>query len=251
MKDDVNPVQLKYPFNGRSKYLIDKFYIIGFDQAIIQKIAIDNKLKENIKGKKNLINNADSDLDFNSLMGIDKVEKEKKTSTLIPFYNPLYSPILLSEISSDYEKEIYNFDTLKELIFPNGCKFYFSLKGNKENKDNEDYTMESENLSTMINDGNNKSKYKNITPEPYNVIFSSNPQIENNSKKSIYSFAFVFYMPREINQADGKIFNLYIPFTFCIISEFPFYHSFFCLCNQIYKLIKKKLEIPLEIILYN
>ena len=85
MNNEVNPVQIKYPFNGRSKYLIDKFCIIGFDQANIQKI----------------INNS-VDSEVNSLMGIDKNDKEKKSSILTPFYNPLYCPILLSEICSDY-----------------------------------------------------------------------------------------------------------------------------------------------------
>ena len=237
MNNEVNPVQIKYPFNGRSKYLIDKFCIIGFDQANTQKI----------------INNS-VDSEVNSLMGIDKNDKEKKSSILTPFYNPLYCPILLSEICSDYEKEIYNFDIIKDLIFPNGCKFYVSLGTNKDNEDDEDNFSEKEkisNVSKLSNDSSNKGKNKIIAPEPYNVIFSSNPQIENNSKKSVYSYAFVFYVPKEISKADGKIFNLYIPFTFCIISEYPFYHSFYLLCNQIYKLIKKRMEIPLEIILYN
>ena len=28
----------RYPFNGRSKYLIDKFFIIGYDYATLKKI---------------------------------------------------------------------------------------------------------------------------------------------------------------------------------------------------------------------
>ena len=145
--------------------VLNKFCIIGFDQANIQKI----------------INNS-VDSEVNSLMGIDKNDKEKKSSILTPFYNPLYCPILLSEICSDYEKEIYNFDIIKDLIFPNGCKFYVSLGTNKDNEDDEDNFSEKEkisNVSKLSNDSSNKGKNKIIAPEPYNVIFSSNPQIEN------------------------------------------------------------------------
>ena len=35
----------RYPFNGRSKYLIDKFFIIGYDYATLNKIFIQNNLE--------------------------------------------------------------------------------------------------------------------------------------------------------------------------------------------------------------
>jgi hypothetical protein len=48
------------------------------------------------------------------------------------------------------------------------------------------------------------------------------------------------------------MYYFYIPYVFCILSEFPFYNSYYILCNQLYNLIKsKKVEIPLEIIIYN
>ena len=61
--------------------------------------------------------------------------------------------------------------------------------------------------------------------EPYFVTFSNNPQIENNSKKSINCFSYIFYKNQEINLNEGKTINFYYPFSFCIISEFPFYNS--------------------------
>ena len=87
--------------------------------------------------------------------------------------------------------------------------------------------------------------------EPYFVTFSNNPQIENNSKKSINCFSYIFYKNQEINLNEGKTINFYFPFSFCIISEFPFYNSYFILCKQLYELFNKSTEIPLEVILYN
>ena len=40
--------------------------------------------------------------------------------------------------------------------------------------------------------------------EPYFVTFSNNPQIENNSKKSINCFSYIFYKNQEINLNEGK-----------------------------------------------
>ena len=52
---DLNIVK-RYPFNGRSKYLIDRFYIIGFRPNQIHKIIFQNnqtiKLLQNISKKK-------------------------------------------------------------------------------------------------------------------------------------------------------------------------------------------------------
>ena len=56
----------RYPFNGRSKYLIDKFYIIGFEYNYIHKLFIENKLKDITNQEQNSdLNNSD----FNDLIG--------------------------------------------------------------------------------------------------------------------------------------------------------------------------------------
>jgi hypothetical protein len=43
----------RYPFNGRSKYLMDKFYIIGYDYPTLEKILIKENLDfiQNIEKK--------------------------------------------------------------------------------------------------------------------------------------------------------------------------------------------------------
>ena len=49
-KDKENSQKiLRYPFNGRSSYLIDKFYIIGFNQTTLSKYLYDD---ENLKKQK-------------------------------------------------------------------------------------------------------------------------------------------------------------------------------------------------------
>ena len=46
--------------------------------------------------------------------------------------------------------------------------------------------------------------------------------------------------------------SFYIPTIFCIISEYPFYNSFYQLCKEIeYLFICNEIRIPLEIVLYN
>ena len=43
-----------------------------------------------------------------------------------------------------------------------------------------------------------------------------------------------------------------MPFTFCILSEYPFYNSYYNLCKQLQNLFKSQNnDIPIEIILFN
>ena len=233
----MNLNQLKYPFNGRAKYLIDKFCIIGFHPSLIQKLIKESKLIEKITERKS--NESPSNPD-----------KEKK-SNINSLYIKSISPILLSEISSDYNKEIISIDLMKDLIFPKGCKFFYYVSDIKESEENNSDIDSVKSAPKIINSNEVKNINNKNKPNSYNVIFSSNPQIENNSKKSINCYAFVFYKKYEININPGKMLYFYTPYTYCIISEYPFYYSFNQLCNQIYALSKKPIEIPLEIILYN
>ena len=228
MQTDENPNQIKYPFNGRSKYLIDKFCIIGFDSSYIQNLVEENKIGENISDKK--IGEISS----------NTIDKEKN-SNLISIYIKSSSPMLLSEMSSDYTKEIVSSDIIKELIFPKGCQFFYEVK----DKSIEEYN----NSDKDINSGfviirNNKLA-------PYFVTFSNNPQIENNSKKSINCFSYIFYKSEEIRLVNGKILYFYAPISFCIISEFPFFNNYYILCKQLYELFNENIGIPIEVILYN
>ena len=234
MQSQINQFQLKYPFNGRSKYLIDKFCIIGFDPFTVQRLYEESSLHKEIETIPNLL--------------------EKKSNVNSIYINES-SPMLLSEISSDYTKEIISYDIIKDLIFPKGCEFFYyvDVKEYDENNSRDSYKRHSKTTSSIENIGNiNKFNFnKRKTPDSYNVIFSNNPQIENNSKKSINCFAYVFYKKHEFNIKDNKILNFYVPFTFCIVSEFPFYNSFYLLCSQLHELTRKQIDVPLEVILYN
>ena len=238
----------RYPFNGRSKYLIDRFYIIGYEYNTIHRLLIGSQIKDIIKEEPSLNNS-----DFNDLMGAKKIQKDEFKKIKIP-NSP---PSLLNEIASDYQKQMPDFDIIRNMIFPNGCDFYYSF--DICNEDSYKNIKETEYIRTTVSsiksdisyDPKKKNKKKKL-PNSYNVVFSYNPQEGNNSKKSINGFSFIFYKKHnESKISQDKMYYFYVPYTFCIISEFPFYNSYYMLCNQLYNLIKKKIEIPLEIIIYN
>ena len=231
----------RYPLNGRSNYLIDKFYIIGYNQTTIKKYLFsdDEAIKKILlENKNNKENSNDSDL--------QKFTIEE-------------NPILLNEFSSDYEKESMDIDTIIEMILPKKINLYFSEKKNKkgENINNEN---DMSNNDTSFNEDffifeetENINYKKELKSKSYNVIISSNPQAGNNSKKSINGLAYVFYkkLKKEKNYLN-KLYSFYIPIIFCTISEYPFYNSFYLLSQKIsYLFSTNNNKIPLEIILYN
>ena len=234
---------IKYPFSGRSKYLIDKFYIIGYDNTTLNKLLIKTNIKDLINKNKTI------DEDDNIFINLKKGKNN----------NILYSiivdepPSLLNEITSDHNKPILNIDLIISLIFPHKAKIYYYIE-KKEKSGFDSRSTISSFSSSSTKSGN--SKYKNNTInnfDSYNVIFSSNPQEKNNSKKSTNGFAHIFYNSYDIKKSFGdNIITFFVPTAFCIISEFPFFNSYYLLCNKILNLFQnKKLEIPLEIILYN
>ena len=237
----------RYPLNGRSNYLIDKFYIIGYDYCSIKKHLYDDSELEDIKKQ------------------IKTLDEEKTKSKFIPFYldDP---PYLLNEFSSDYEKEGLDFDMIKDMIIPNKLYFYYSendytpkspakFKRKAQSKSGIPFDFSEKDLSNNFDIYEKDPKEKNGInfPESYNVIFSSNPQSGNNSKKSINGFAYVFYKKLKKEKIFlNKIYNFYIPKIFCVISEYPFFNSFYKLCKQIESLFKSNsVRVPLEIIINN
>ena len=224
----------RYPFHGRTKYLIDKFYYIGYSNDMQHKLLIKSPIKDLIK----TLNNKNTfDSDFNNLLGVGP--SKKGNSEFKPFYLPKNPPNLMNEFTSDESKVLLKYDLIQSLIFPKGCQFFYVVKNFKKEKDS----------------SKNKDEYKFLKknkPESYNVTFSSNPQEGNNSKKSLFGYAFVYYkLFSEMKAVDNKGYYFYVPYTFCILSEYPFFSSYYHLCNQIYKLMNQKTEIPLEIIIYN
>ena len=238
---------LRYPFNGRSSYLIDKFYIFGYDlQTIKSYFYKDDNLKiilnDNIKKYKLFIN------EFELL----KFKLSEK-------------PSLLNEFTSDYEKETLEIDMIIDLIFPRNINIFYTEeeKSNKYTekkiKKRESSSVErsspsdkKEDFFSLFDEKENYNK-KDINSQSYNVVFSSNPQSGNNSKKSINGFAYIFYKKlKEEKKFNNKYYTFYIPITFCVISEYPFYNSFYQLCKQISCLFPSyEIRMPLEIFIHN
>ena len=256
---------LRYPFNVRSKYLIDKFYIMGFDSKTLYRNLIENNVDDSVNKSNSTLN-----------ISIEDIFSSKSDSKKNPqIFHIEDTPTILNEITSDYKKQMPDKDLIKDMIFPNKLDFYCTeevpklksfnsaennMKINKQLKfhhsqmanDNTNNNDEKDNFNTIyIEDENYKNNKKYI--KPYTVIFSYNPQTENSSKKSINGFAHIFYRKYYQSKNIGdKSMYFFVPIIFCIISEFPFYNSFYLLCNQFKNLyLEKTIEVPLEIIIYN
>lgn len=96
-------------------------------------------------------------------------------------------------------------------------------------------------------------KKEEYFPSSYNVIFSSNPQSDGNSKKSINGFAHIFYKKFNlVRKNNNSLYKFFVPIVFCIISEFPYYNSYYLLTRQIMSLFKLEfIVIPIEILIQN
>ena len=236
-KENLIPL---YPFNGRSSFLIDKFYIIGYNYLTLEKLLINStpKILEEEK---------------------DKDYKEPKWCSF-----PIEEdPTILNEITNDYSKEGLDSKTILQMIFPHKLNCYYTweenfpflsrksvvIKNNFNENINENDINESENNFSKILFIHKKMD----EPKGIRVVFSSNPQTSNNSKKSINGFAHTFYRKFLKKKKLGKRnYIFYVPYTFCITSEFPYYTSF----NNMFTIIKKiygqeSIYIPIEILIYN
>ena len=225
----------RYPFNGRSSYLIDKFYIMGYNIPTLHKLLYE-----------------DNDDNLSKHIIIDKKqndEEKNKTTLIVQSFHLKEEPILLNEFASDFNKECLDINIIKDMILPNKLTFYFSeeelslyIKENGENIDNEEFVQYEE-----------MDSFDNDLLKAQTVVFSSNPQTEKNSKKSINGFAYIFYKKLKKKKfLSKKVISFYIPTIFSIISEFPFYNGFYKLCKQIkYLYSYPKKEVPIEIMLSN
>ena len=215
-----------YPFNGRSTFLIDKFYIIGYDYLTLHKLLIENTPKY-------IQDNKDKELKEPHKLNIDE------------------EPNILNEFTSDYKKEGIPNETILKMIYPKNINFYYF---------SEEFTnvlRKTENEFTHLKEEYKKVEFNKeinpMHPKSYLVVFSSNPQAENNSKKSINGLAYTFYSKfTEKKIIDKKNYIYYIPYTFCIISEYPFFNGFYKLMKYIKKFYSQEvLYIPIEILIYN
>ena len=146
-----NKIKL-YPFNGRSPYLLDKFYIIGYNYLTLHKLLIINNPTIN--------------------------EEELRELRELRRFNIDEEPYILNEISSDCSKEGLPNETILKMIFPKKVNFfYFSEECNNYNS-----RISTNNVNNFC-----KVEFKKGTNKirSNKIIVSSNPQSWNNSKKSI------------------------------------------------------------------
>ena len=199
--NDSKNKNIKYPFSGVAKNLIDKFLVLGYEQKTID---FTRDFGENLEGR-------------------DDVR------TRFKFYEFEERPYVVNEICNDYTKDILDNDLILELIFPNMPEMFFLEK---------QYIIKKEIDEELL-----------LTP--YSIIFSINPQDNNNSKKSYNGLGFIFYTVQEQKIGD-KLGNLYVPTAYAILSEFPYFYHFNEICkNVFFQMMKENDEIPIEILLFN
>ena len=220
-----------YPFNGHSPYLIDKFYIIGYNYLTLEKSLIE-KTPKSIEEEK------------------DKEIKDIHKN----FFEFEEEPSILNEITNDYTKEGLDSKTIIQMIFPNKLKCYYKVQ------ENTNYSLKRTMRTKFFNPNDtsdfqkiNFSSKKGTVPKSTRIIFSSNPQTGKNSKKSINGIAYTFYVEyNKKKNIEKKKYTYYIPYTFCITSEYPYFSSFDKLLKCIKRLYSQEsIYIPLEIIIYN
>ena len=239
----------RYPLNGRSHYLIDKFYIIGYNHLTLQKFLFKD---ENLK----------------KILEENKLNKDYSYDLDLQKFSLKENPKLLNEFSSDYEKDTIDIDTIMEMILPKKLNLYYSESKKVYSKSPEKKNKKGDNIQNdvldlddfffddnfgVFDESENVNNKKELISKAYKVVFSSNPQSGTKSKKSINGFAYVFYKKlKKEKKYLNKIYSYYIPVIFCIISEFPYYNSFYQLCQKISSLFPSTdIRIPLEVILFN
>ena len=161
-----------YPFNGHSPYLMDKFYIIGYNYLTLEKMLINETPKALEEEREKEIKELHK--------GSFEIEEE---------------PSILNEITNDYTKEGLDSKTIIQMIFPNKLKCYYTTEDNnsyilKRTMPTKIFNLDDPNDFAKVNF---KSK-KGSVPKSTRTIFSSNPQTGKNSKKSINGIAYTFYV---------------------------------------------------------
>ena len=220
-KNIENSINL-LPYNGRAKNLIDKFYIFGYNYSTLKKYLFDKtpNISEKITDPEDL-----------------------------NYFNLDEDPSTLIEITNNFQKELIDTQVVQNLIFPNKLKIYYRLYSNINNSSQKrlSETIKNNNFN-KIDFSDDNYKY----PVSVRVVFSSNPIEDNNSQKNQNGFAYIFYRKLlQKKEIKNKKYIIYIPYTFCVISEFPFYKSYEKLFRRLREMyFLDSIYIPIEILLY-
>ena len=223
----IESLTFLYPFNGRSPNLIDKFYIFGYNYSSLKKFLIDETPKISEEGL-----NKDG-------LGVFKLDEK---------------PSILFEIANNSEKELVDNEIVQKIIIPNNLYFFYRIEDNNDiqRKFSQQINLEKENDFSKIDLSEEKAGY----PKSFRSVFSISFPLEDKNSKSIQKnqngFAYTFYRKLlEKKEIEGVRYIIYVPYTFCIISEFPFYKSFEKLFRCIRKIFSQQLiYIPIEILLH-
>ena len=226
MEDDTrnrenNTIPL-YPYDGNASNLIDKFYIFGYEPSTLKKNLIDQNLKI--------------------------YNENHQIETLIPFQLD-EEPSILNEITNDINKKIVDTKKVRNLIFPNKVNFYFRIDKIKKLDKRQSAEIKPENIGfNLIDTSDDRSE----CPMSHRVAFSFYPLEGENSRKCQNGIGYTFYrklIKKKI--IKNKIYTFFVPTTFCILSEFPFYKNFDDMFKRIRKIYSQDLiYIPIEILLY-
>ena len=249
-RSDSNIIS-RFPFHGKSKYLIDKLYIIGYDNYTINKILKKRTLIKTSKSAE--IDTSSRNPKYTKMYSSNKIFSNSRDINIYDNINPITIseyPSLLNEIVNDYNKKVLDIDMTIQMIFPNNPIFYSVKNKIRQPRFVNDIALKSEsyqNISEEIKEIMDKKKYF--------MVFSSNPQSDKNDQKSINGFCYINYLKvkeikdKEINNDDC---SFYFPLALCFISEYPYYSSYYKLAGQIFNLFNSdKIEVPIEIMLHN
>jgi hypothetical protein len=155
----------------------------------------------------------------------------RELKTRFKYYEFEERPYIVNEICNDYTKDLLDNDLVLELIFPNLPEMFF---------------LDKQYINTR------RWPDEELLITNYSIIFSINPQDNSGSKKSYNGLGFIFFAPHEHKTNDKLDGVFYVPTTYVILSEYPYFYHFNEICKNIYIQMKKESdEIPIDILIYN
>ena len=212
--NDKDKNNIQEEFDSKNKNI--KYPFSGVATNLIDKFLVLGYEQKTIEYTYNFCENSDGKSDL---------------TTRFRFFEFEERPYIVNEICNDYNKDLLDNDLILELIFPNLPEMYF---------------LDKQYINTK------KEIDEELLISNYSIIFSINPQDNNNSKKSYNGLGYIFYIPQEHKTMDRLDGYLYIPIAYVILSEFPYFYHFNEICKNVFIQMKKENdEIPIDILLYN
>ena len=158
---------IKYPFNGQSAYLIDKFLIFAYDQKT-KEYTINNFLNYSIRDK---IETRYGSCDFQE------------------------RPNIVNEICNDYHKDLLDDELISELIFPNIPKMYYLAKNdmNLKKEENDDILTQTYQIIFSLNPQDNESSKKSYNGLGYTFYLNQEHKDPKTGELKGYMFYPVTY----------------------------------------------------------